>query len=769
MERRILGMRYMSIRVYLGVHEPSELGDRPHVLFKRSTLQAEGLHRKRKRKKKRRAGNCGTKEPKKRTMIFETARIKRQQGNLLSRRARSISRPRHVETLLVADKSMVNFHSDTDIEAYLLTIMNMVNSIYQDPSLGNFVHVAVVRIVLLEDDLDVLLEQELAHIDHKHNIHEDGDVKITDNPPGTSRSKRHIALADKSNWNNGGYSNVLKKFCRWQRLANTASDHHALHHDAAVLVTRTSLCTGDANPSEKVNEDDGGSCSTLGVANVAGMCNPGKSCSVNQDNGITLAHTITHELGHNFGMYHDDSATGGCTGRTGSTVHVMTPSFEADAVQVAWSKCSRRDITNFLDQGLGKCLEDPPPQVYKFPESPPGVLYDAVQQCRMQFNLSSSTSNTTFSNQPGDSNIEGPVPCSPPDEICSRLWCEFDGVCSTLLRPAAEGTTCGEGMWCQNQQCVPKAPTPPAIHGSWGPWGSWTSCSRGGSDNQNQKEYTDLDPNICIGGIQSQSRECDSPKPKHGGRFCVGERTRYRVCTSQFCPEDSTSFRAEQCSSKNNESYHGKFYEWLPYFDKNDPCQLYCYDTSDTLLVSFGENVQDGTFCNPPTSDMCISGVCRKVGCDMKVGSELRLDACGVCGGDGSSCDKVTGIFNVSRDVATQEVRIVGTVLENATGIILRDDGETSKILVVSNEQNTTKGFVDELKKKSLQGEYKVEGSIVFQERIAGANKLMLNGPLKKMIYVYLIQESVIEEILSPNSQNTGVLYEYYVNKKGLH
>lgn len=138
----------------------------------------------------------------------------------------------------------------------------------------------MVRIVLLEDDLDVLLEQELAHIDHKHNIHEDGDVKITDNPPGTSRSKRHIALADKSNWNNGkinhsdapnisihyiflslgGYSNVLKKFCRWQRLANTASDHHALHHDAAVLVTRTSLCTGDANPSEKVNEDDGGSC-----------------------------------------------------------------------------------------------------------------------------------------------------------------------------------------------------------------------------------------------------------------------------------------------------------------------------------------------------------------------------------------------------------------------------------------------------------------------------------------------------------------------------
>lgn len=38
--------------------------------------------------------------------------------------------------------------------------------------------------------------------------------------------------------------------------------------------------------------------STLGVAHVAGMCKPDRSCSVNEDNGIMLAHTITHELGH---------------------------------------------------------------------------------------------------------------------------------------------------------------------------------------------------------------------------------------------------------------------------------------------------------------------------------------------------------------------------------------------------------------------------------------------------------------------------------------
>lgn len=37
---------------------------------------------------------------------------------------------------------------------------------------------------------------------------------------------------------------------------------------------------------------------TLGLANVGGMCKPKQSCSVNEDNGIMLSHTIAHELGH---------------------------------------------------------------------------------------------------------------------------------------------------------------------------------------------------------------------------------------------------------------------------------------------------------------------------------------------------------------------------------------------------------------------------------------------------------------------------------------
>lgn len=69
-----------------------------------------------------------------------------------TRKKRSVSSPRHVEALVVADPSMVTFHQDGDVEMYLLTIMNMVSSLYKDPAIGNLIKVVVIRIVLLEEE-----------------------------------------------------------------------------------------------------------------------------------------------------------------------------------------------------------------------------------------------------------------------------------------------------------------------------------------------------------------------------------------------------------------------------------------------------------------------------------------------------------------------------------------------------------------------------------------------------------------------------------------
>lgn len=66
--------------------------------------------------------------------------------------SRSIITPRHVEALVVADPSMMLFHEDGDVETYLLTIMNMVSSLYKDPTIGNSIQVVVVKIILLDED-----------------------------------------------------------------------------------------------------------------------------------------------------------------------------------------------------------------------------------------------------------------------------------------------------------------------------------------------------------------------------------------------------------------------------------------------------------------------------------------------------------------------------------------------------------------------------------------------------------------------------------------
>lgn len=163
-----------------------ELGH-PHVIFQGGneigpSTSATKLPKKyqknnRKHRRKRRVSTCGTREPKQpsetRIEWQKEGTVKVQGGRKTHRRGRrereehqqqqqqrrkrrrsraprSVSTPHHVEALLVADVSMSQFHQDVDV--YLMTIMNMVSSLYKDPTIGNLVQVTVVRIVVLDED-----------------------------------------------------------------------------------------------------------------------------------------------------------------------------------------------------------------------------------------------------------------------------------------------------------------------------------------------------------------------------------------------------------------------------------------------------------------------------------------------------------------------------------------------------------------------------------------------------------------------------------------
>ncbi|KAE8736888.1 hypothetical protein FOCC_FOCC017655, partial [Frankliniella occidentalis] len=568
-----------------------------------------------------------------------TDRLAVQEKTGSGRLPRSVSTEKHVEVLLVADQSMTAFHEDGDIETYLLTIMNMVASMYHDPTIGNLINIVVVRIILMD---------ELTSEEETFNSTVNADA-------------------------------TLGSFCRWASQMNPADESHPHHHDVAVLVTRVDICAKSHTP-----------CNTLGVAHVGGMCSSNRACSVTQDNGVVLAYTIAHELGHNLGMTHD-TETLGCPRKVDGVLHVMTPTFEADNHRMAWSPCSRRSVTAFLDDGKGACLDDAPTLGgYQYPDLPAGSMYGAEHQCHLQFGTEES-------------------------EVCSELE-----------------------EWCQDQQCTEISELPEPVPGGWSAWGEWGPCSR-----------------TCGAGVSTMERRCDHPTPRHGGAYCLGERRRYRVCSTQPCPEDAPSFRAVQCAAYNNRTYKGANYTWLPYFDSAEPCELYCADADDTVIVPWGGAVADGTPCNVGRRDMCIGRVCRKVGCDWAVDSDAVEDRCGVCRGDGSLCDTVTGTYNRPDGYGYIEAFQIPA---GARNVVVAEESASKNFIGIGSVRKPV-FYLNGRRKITLPGEYDVGGTTALYERVGDLETVRIPGPLRDSILIYVIFRG--------RARNPGVRYQYTVRRAG--
>ncbi|CAG9568729.1 unnamed protein product [Danaus chrysippus] len=175
--------------------------------------------------------------------------------------------------------------------------------------------------------------------------------------------------------------------------------------------------------------------------------------------------------------------------------------------------------------------------------------------------------------------------------------------------------------------------------GGWSQWSEWSLCSR-----------------TCDGGVSRQLRTCSSPAG------CRGEPVRYKICNMQPCRGnvsllEEDIWREQECSSHDNTPYGGELFHWRSHRDDDEPCALTCrgtpqhsgqspeptmaLDEEERVVVAvLAARVSDGTRCRPGSLDMCIDGRCQRVGCDLRVGSTRRVDECGVCGGDGSSCSR---------------------------------------------------------------------------------------------------------------------------------
>ncbi|OBS77745.1 hypothetical protein A6R68_19866, partial [Neotoma lepida] len=101
--------------------------------------------------------------------------------------------------------------------------------------------------------------------------------------------------------------------------------------------------------------------------------------------------------------------------------------------------------------------------------------------------------------------------CQEVENVCQTLWCSVKGFCRSKLDAAADGTRCGE----KKVMC----------------------------------------------------RLPEEERPKFGGKYCTGERKRYRLCNIHPCRSDTPTFRQMQCSEFDTVPYKNEFYRWFPVFN----------------------------------------------------------------------------------------------------------------------------------------------------------------------------------------------------------
>lgn len=522
---------------------------------------------------------------------------------------------------------------------------------------------------------------------------------------------------------NGGLT--LRNFCSWQQLFNPPSQRHHEHYDTAVLFTRENIC-GHI------------SCDTLGVADIGTMCDLKRSCSVIEDSGLQAAFTAAHELGHVLSMPHDDSkACERLFGDLGEH-YLMAPLFVNLNKSTPWSPCSALHITEFFDSGHGDCLLDLPDSSMPLPEELPGLKYSLDQQCQQifgeEFSLCSNVSDS---------------------DVCSQLWCQEDGTTQCTTRngslPWADGTKCSHNGTCLSGECVPheQALQPAlAVDGAWSAWGPWQQCSRS-----------------CGGGVEFSFRECSDPVPQNGGKYCEGQRVQYQSCNIEPCVSGGgvKSFREEQCEKYNSPNYldfNGNVKQWIPKYagvSPRDRCKLFCRAKGSSEFKVFQSKVVDGTPCGPDTTSVCVQGQCVKAGCDQVIGSNKRVDKCGVCGGDGLSCRKITGSYNKAtfgyNDIVTIPVGATNIDIKQRSHRGLKHDGN---YLAVKRESG---GYI-------LNGNFSV--STVEQDIPVQGAVLKYSGSsttLERLQSFRQLQETITVQLLATGGDDNPpkVKYSFYI------
>lgn len=348
--------------------------------------------------------------------------VAKQVNQTVRRRRHAGDDDYNIEVLLGVDDSVVRFHGKEHVQNYLLTLMNIVNEIYHDESLGVHINVVLVRMIML----------------------------------GYAKS---ISLIER-----GNPSRSLENVCRWAFLQQKADPEHSEHHDHAIFLTRQGF----------------GPTGMQGYAPVTGMCHPVRSCTLNHEDGFSSAFVVAHETGHVLGMEHDGQGNR-CEDET-AMGSVMAPLVQAAFHRYHWSMCSGQELKRYIHSY--DCLLDDPFK-HDWPQLPdlPGINYSMDEQCRFDFGVGYKicTSFRTFDpcKQLWCSHPDNPYFCKtkkgPPldgTECAPGKWCykghcmwknanqaKQDGVWGSWSKYGSCSRSCGTGVRFRTRQCNNPSPS----------------------------------------------------------------------------------------------------------------------------------------------------------------------------------------------------------------------------------------------------------------------------------------------------------------------
>ncbi|XP_071487729.1 A disintegrin and metalloproteinase with thrombospondin motifs 14-like [Diadema antillarum] len=353
---------------------------------------------------------------------------------------------KYIEIFYLAD-SLVYQEFGDETESYAMSVLNVMSRRFSDPSLDIDLRISVVRFMIATTNTSTATSQDGS------------TVSFTVTPD-----------ADRT----------LDDFCEWQAELSYDDDENQDDWDLAILFSGE-----DIHSSNQYN--------LLGLAYVGAVCSLHRKCQITENSGLSAGFVMSHESGHNLGLWHD--GTYGCA----ESVNIMSATLSSGVESFQWSSCSSNHMKIFINTQT--CMDDVPGSNLSSIVDLPGYTYDKDEQCQIATGDATAYSSSFFTD-------------------CSELWCTLPSspLLADFYGTTAEGTSCGDRMWCIGGECVSsKLDVAPAVDGGWTEYSNFSECSRS-----------------CGTGVRVRIRNCTDPTPQWGGEPCVGDSHDYELCNQEL-------------------------------------------------------------------------------------------------------------------------------------------------------------------------------------------------------------------------------------------